>query len=73
MRREDRQEDDDREDLARQFSLLLGKENLRQVEKFRLLLGQERPSGDVHSIHLNGSSSKNIARHKHRPGMANDE
>lgn len=73
MRREDRQDDDDREDLAKQFSHLLGRENLRQVEKFRLLLGQGRPSRDVHSIHLNGSSSKNIARHKHRPGMVNDE
>ncbi|RMB94377.1 hypothetical protein DUI87_29187 [Hirundo rustica rustica] len=73
LRREDRQEDEDSEDLARQFSYILGKEHWRQVEMFRLLLGQGRPSGDVHSIHLNGSSSKNIARHKHRPGMANDE
>lgn len=62
MRREDRREDADREDLARQFSHILGKEHWRQVEMFRrLLLGQGRPSGDVHSIHLSGSSSKNIA------------
>lgn len=73
MRREDRQEDDDRENLTKQFSHDLGKEHWRQVETFRLLPGQGRHSGDVHSIHLNGSSSKNIARHKHRPGMANDE
>lgn len=28
---------------------------------------------DVHSIHLNGSSSKNMARRENSPGMANDE